>query len=160
LIHLALPLPTMSGEIRRGGSLRQGYPQYSTAIHRDFGLPAKSAERVGSVSVLLLKFLSRRVPMQSHQGRQLPKRIPAGAVYVIEGLGGQSGRLRISSRYVVLPGGRRIELQPSPSRSIAGRNTSRRRLYRQRPDSVTEKKSGSVKKFMARAGTGRQRPRS
>jgi hypothetical protein len=42
--------------------------------------------------------------------RGLPKRFPVGATYVVEGSGGENGHLRVFSRYVVLPGGRRINL--------------------------------------------------
>jgi hypothetical protein len=40
----------------------------------------------------------------------LPKRFPVGARYVVEGRGGENGHLRVVSRYVVLPGGRRINV--------------------------------------------------
>jgi len=40
----------------------------------------------------------------------LPKRFPVGTRYVIEGRGGQDGHLRVFSRYIVLPGGRRINV--------------------------------------------------
>ena len=42
--------------------------------------------------------------------RDLPKRFPVGTTYVVEGSGGENGHLRVFSRYVVLPGGRRINL--------------------------------------------------
>ena len=44
----------------------------------------------------------------------LPKRFPIGARYVVEGRGGENGHLRVFSRYIVLPGGRRINV-PSDS---------------------------------------------
>ena len=40
----------------------------------------------------------------------LPSRFPVGAKYVVEGSGGAEGQLRVIARYVVLPGGRRINL--------------------------------------------------
>jgi hypothetical protein len=74
---------------------------------------------------------------QSHgQSSSLPTRFPVGARYVVEGRGGEDGKLRVFSRYIVLPGGRRIKLpadlsrlsglsEPAPrraaSRSVAGR---------------------------------------
>ena len=44
------------------------------------------------------------------QSSSLPTRFPVGAKYVVEGRGGEDGQLRVFSRYVVLPGGRRIKL--------------------------------------------------
>ena len=43
-------------------------------------------------------------------GFRLPKRFPVGTTYVVEGQGGEHGQLLVSSRYVVLPGGQRIEI--------------------------------------------------
>jgi hypothetical protein len=48
---------------------------------------------------------------QSHDElSSLPTRFPVGAKYVVEGRGGEDGRLRVFSRYVVLPDGQRIKL--------------------------------------------------
>jgi hypothetical protein len=41
---------------------------------------------------------------------RLPKRFPVGATYVVEGYGGDEGSLRVIARYIVLPGGRRINV--------------------------------------------------
>jgi hypothetical protein len=41
---------------------------------------------------------------------RLPRRFPVGARYVVEGYGGEKGNLRVIARYVVLPGGRRINI--------------------------------------------------
>jgi hypothetical protein len=59
--------------------------------------------------------LPKSHPPESHlpknHGRgPLPKRFPVGTTYVVEGHGGEGGHLRVFSRYVVLPGGRRINL--------------------------------------------------
>jgi hypothetical protein len=35
---------------------------------------------------------------------RLPRRFPVGAKYVVEGYGGEEGKLRVIARYVVLPG--------------------------------------------------------
>ena len=43
------------------------------------------------------------------QPRALPKRLPAGTVYVVEGRGGDRGNLRVSSRYVVMPSGQKVK---------------------------------------------------
>jgi hypothetical protein len=46
----------------------------------------------------------------SYRPSQLPRRFPVGATYVVEGVGGAEGHLRVIARYVVLPGGRRINI--------------------------------------------------
>src|SRR6202050_1408063 len=50
-----------------------------------------------------------RLPVD-RQSSPLPKRFPIGARYVVEGRGGEDGHLRVISRYVVLPGGQRINV--------------------------------------------------
>ena len=49
---------------------------------------------------------------------QLPRRFTVGATYVVEGVGGAEGHLRVIGRYVVLPGGRRINI---PALRLVGR---------------------------------------
>jgi len=49
------------------------------------------------------------LPGKRQPGR-LPKRFPVGTTYVVEGRGEEDGHLRVFSRYVVLPGGRRIDV--------------------------------------------------
>ncbi|HUC49384.1 MAG TPA: hypothetical protein VMA30_08350 [Xanthobacteraceae bacterium] len=46
----------------------------------------------------------------SGDARRLPKRFPVGSTYVVEGRRGENGHLRVFSRYVMLPDGRRINL--------------------------------------------------
>jgi hypothetical protein len=46
---------------------------------------------------------------------RLPKRFPVGTTYVVEGRGGEDGKLRVFSRYVVLPNGQRINLGADPA---------------------------------------------
>jgi hypothetical protein len=41
---------------------------------------------------------------------QLPRRFPVGATYVVEGIGGAEGHLRVIARYVVLPSGQRMNI--------------------------------------------------
>jgi hypothetical protein len=56
----------------------------------------------------------------SSQTDRLPSRFPVGTRYVVEGRGGPQGRLRIQSRYLEFPDGRRVELpvgRPQPARS-------------------------------------------
>jgi hypothetical protein len=49
-------------------------------------------------------------PAKQHRVERLPKSFPVGSVYVVEGSGGELGRLRVSSRYLLTPEGQRIEL--------------------------------------------------
>jgi hypothetical protein len=49
-------------------------------------------------------------PRTTHQPSRLPKRFPIGTTYVIEGRAGQNGHLRVFSRYIVLPSGRRVSV--------------------------------------------------
>ena len=63
--------------------------------------------------------------------KHLPRRFPVGAAYVVEGYGGEDGDLRVISRYVVLPGGRRINVPgavrpPVPAVAAAIRRTANR----------------------------------
>ena len=85
---------------------------------------------------------------------RLPRRFPVGAKYVVEGYGGEEGNLRVIARYVVLPGGRRINVpadlsQPASPQALAFRRSSnpKRSQTQGRPESVG-------KKFAARRGTG------
>ena len=87
----------------------------------------------------------------------LPHRFPVGATYVVEGYGGEAGALRVIARYIVLPGGRRINVVANTTLP-----TSPRALpFRRRPDSKQySKQSGAKarpqragKKFAARRGT-------
>ena len=63
-----------------------------------------------------------------HLFSRLPRRFPVGAKYVVEGSGGEEGNLRVIARYVVLPGGRRINVpadlsQPASPRARAFRRS-------------------------------------
>ena len=85
---------------------------------------------------------------------RLPRRFPVGAKYVVEGCGGEKGNLRVIARYVVLPGGRRINVpadlsQPVSPQALAFRRSSnpKRSQTQGRPESVG-------KKFAAHRGTG------
>ena len=63
-----------------------------------------------------------RLPIDRVSSRLL-RRLPVGAKYVVEGYGGEKGNLRVIARYVVLPGGQRINIPadnlPQPA-SLAG----------------------------------------
>ena len=86
---------------------------------------------------------------QSHDpSSSLPTRFPVGAKYVVEGCGGEDGQLRVFSRYVVLPGGRRIKL-PADLGQLPGQRSRRNRAAGRRSRS---------KKIVGRGGTARQQP--
>jgi hypothetical protein len=92
--------------------------------------------------------------------RLLPKRFPVGTTYVVEGRRGANGHLWVFSRYVVLPGGQRINLGGDfggPAASRARRSRSRGET----PSQNTGKRrhAGRVKKIVVGAGTPRRHGR-
>jgi hypothetical protein len=101
---------------------------------------------------------------ENHQSGRLPRRFPVGTIYVVEGRGGEEGHLRIFSRYVVLPGGRRINLfddfggdfDGPPSPRAWGRSRNRSESQAQ---SGRKRRTPRTKKIMAGAGTTRQHGR-
>lgn len=95
----------------------------------------------------------------SHNTSDLPKKFPIGTTYVVEGRGGEAGELQVYSRYVVLPGGRRINLVDDPKGKAVRRASPRTRRSRHaRGGSQNARKAPSVraKKIPASAGTARQ----
>jgi hypothetical protein len=95
-----------------------------------------------------------RLPID-RQSAPLPKRFPVGARYVVEGCGGENGRLRVVSRYVVLPGGQRINVPPDPGQpsELSAQAPRRKRVRsRARPSRM------ATKKIMRKAGTTPQHP--
>jgi hypothetical protein len=93
-----------------------------------------------------------RLPID-RQASPLPKRFPVGARYVVEGRGGEDGHLRVFSRYIVLPGGQRINVPSDLSKfgavSVHGPRGKRGRGQVRRSGTAT-------KKIMRSAGTTRQ----
>jgi hypothetical protein len=86
--------------------------------------------------------------------KHLPRRFPVGATYVVEGYGGEDGDLRVISRYVVLPGGRRINVpgavrSPVPAVAAAIRRTANRLQSQEKVGTARGRK-----KFAGCAGTG------
>jgi len=64
---------------------------------------------------------------------RLPRRLPVGTRYVLEGVPAESGRMRVISRLVVLPNGQRFDLtqEISPDmREPARRRPARRATVR------------------------------
>jgi hypothetical protein len=93
-----------------------------------------------------------RLPID-RQSTPLPKRFPVGARYVVEGHGGEDGHLRVFSRYVVLPGGQRINV-PSGVSKLAAFSVHAPRGQRGRNRSRPS--GAATKKIMRGAGTTRQ----
>ncbi len=86
--------------------------------------------------------------------RRLPRRFPVGATYVIEGYGAQEGDLRVIARYVVLPGGRRINVPADLSRPTASlRARAFRRTGNPEQSRAKSRSERSGKKIVARRGT-------
>jgi hypothetical protein len=91
----------------------------------------------------------------SHKFKRLPKRFPVGTTFVVEGTSSDDDKnehLQVISRFVVLPGGHRIDLggdPPGPARSRRIYGRIRGRAPPQRPASV--KKTG--KKIISERGT-------
>jgi len=79
--------------------------------------------------------------------RRLPKRFPIGARYVVEGRSDAHDMLRVLSRYVLLPDGRRIDVPVEPRPAV------KRRLFNAKQSHLKLPPRGSRKKFEAGAGT-------
>jgi hypothetical protein len=78
----------------------------------------------------------------NHRSGRLPKRFPVGTTYVVEGRGGEEGHPQVFSRYLVLPGGRRINL----SRDFGG------------PASIRARAGGRLRnRAESQAGSGQKR---
>ena len=100
-----------------------------------------------------------RVATEPRRNR-LPKSFPVGAVYVVEGKGGERGRLNVSARYVVLPGGKRIDVAAKRRETAAAADRRHLRLVSSsRPANRPKEFSYGTKKISAAAGTTRQETR-
>jgi hypothetical protein len=97
-----------------------------------------------------------RLATEPRQNR-LPKSFPVGAVYVVEGKGGERGRLNVSARYVIMPGGKRIDVSAKSREGGAAPVRRRLRLVSSGRTATGPKEfSHGRKKFLAEAGTTRQ----
>jgi hypothetical protein len=93
-----------------------------------------------------------RLPID-RQSSPLPKRFPVGARYVVEGRGGEDGHLRVFSRYIVLPGGQRINVPSDLSKfGVMSVHAARGKRGRSR----VRPSGTAAKKIMRGAGTTRQ----
>jgi hypothetical protein len=77
----------------------------------------------------------------------VPRLLPVGAKYVVEGFGGGEGNLRVVARYLLLPDGHRINVPADLSRPPSARTVAFRRNLR-----PTRRRSS--KKLTGRRGTG------
>ena len=92
------------------------------------------------------------MPLSRHKFNRLPKRFPVGTTFVIEGrtVAGDDGndrQLQVFSRFVVLPGGRRIDLGP-----VSG-GSSVRRARSRAPQTPQRRRSSGSKKIVTGGGT-------
>jgi len=86
--------------------------------------------------------------------RRLPRRSPVGATYMVEGYGAEEGDLRVIARYVVLPGGGRINVPADLSRSTASlRARTFRRDGNPKQSQAKSRTGHGGKKIAARRGT-------
>jgi hypothetical protein len=68
------------------------------------------------------------------QQSRLPARFPVGTHYIVEGEPAKGGKLRIVSRYLVMPSGERYDLMstPEPARKLDLARKSRPRAIQRR----------------------------
>lgn len=90
-----------------------------------------------------------------HKVSRLPKRFPIGTIFVVEGRpvagdGKNNASLRVFSRFVVLPGGRRIDLGGDATAA------TRNRRGRSRQSAASRPAAGSKKIISERGTTLRQ----
>ena len=88
-----------------------------------------------------------------HKFNRLPKRFPVGTTFVIEGrtVAGDDGndrQLQVFSRFVVLPGGRRIDLG-----LVSGGSSRIRRTGSRKPQTQQRRRSSGSKKIVTGGGT-------
>ncbi len=88
----------------------------------------------------------------SHKLSRLPERFPIGTTYVVEGRPGGHGKLIVSSRYVVLPGGKRIDIAIDFGKSASVRSSGPSRLGSARPRVTSVKVSESNRSNERRFG--------
>jgi hypothetical protein len=90
------------------------------------------------------------MPLPLDRQNALPISFPVGARYVVEGRGGKDGRFHVSRRYVVLPGGRRIDVPAADAPAATTAAVPARQHGRKAV------RSSAAKKIASRAGTTRQ----
>jgi len=91
--------------------------------------------------------------------RRLPRRFPVGATYVVEGYGAEDGDLRVVARYVVLPGGHRINVPGDLSRGPSPRALASRRRANSKQFQAKRRSQQPRKKIAAARATASARQR-
>jgi hypothetical protein len=151
------------------GTARRGGPStlLPTPIHSILLSVTETTEHRQNYRRFLFGYTKERVimylPANRKQGR-LPKRFPVGTTYVVEGRGDPEGHLCVFSRYVVLPGGERINLAADLSAAATPRNRrvhcrGPRAAQKGAPPRTGKQRAERTKKIMATAGTTRSRRR-
>jgi hypothetical protein len=85
--------------------------------------------------------------------RRMPKRFPVGATYVVEGRNGAHGVLRVLSRYVLLPDGKRIDVPVDLARPLPPRAPVSRRQRNPKQSRAKSPSSRGRKKIAVGGGT-------
>ena len=139
----------------RGRLAAVAYPQQSTTVMG----PSEKWRNFPTLPVFKILEIpnayeegAMRLPID-RQSTPLPKRFPVGARYVVEGHGGEDGHLRVFSRYIVLPGGQRINV-PSELSKFGVMSVHAPRGKRGRSQARTSRTT--TKKNMRSPGTTRQ----
>jgi hypothetical protein len=158
LIRLAfaafVTCPAKPSELAR----RSRYAQQSTAF---VSVSPNIRNLHGIWGVAAFSFHAERGAMplsERHKLSRLPKRFPVGTTFVVEGQaiaadGKDSENLRVFSRFVVLPGGRRIDLGGDSAAVTRGRRT------RSRSRQAAPRASAGAKKIVSGRGTTLQQRR-
>jgi len=84
---------------------------------------------------------------------RLPRRLPIGARYVVEGYGGGEGKLRVIARYLLLPDGNRINVPGELSRPASPLAKAARRRSDSKQSRPKRRPQRNREKFSNRRGT-------
>jgi hypothetical protein len=144
-----------------GQAERVGPPlKIRTAIHNirervtEYPEPPRN---MGSCSMKFSRGAGGMPLSERHKLSRLPKRFPVGTTFVVEGRAIADGKndenLRVFSRFVVLPGGRRIDLGGDAAAVTRSRRT------RSRSRQAAPRASAGAKKIVSGRGTTLQQRR-
>src|SRR6476469_1320807 len=140
----------MFREARRGSAVPPCCPHNS----QRFAVPSRNRRNLIAAARVLPTAATRGCVMDGsmdHFSRILPEQLPIGASYVVEGYGGETGHLRVTSRYVLLPDGRRSKVPADFALPAARRRAARGRNRWQRKAKSRPLATG--KKILAERGT-------
>jgi hypothetical protein len=129
----------------------RGFVEMQARPKRVMDSPEKHRIAGSCQTATLESVMSLSTECQIHK---LPKRLPMGTVYVVEGRGGQHGDLRVSSRYVLMPGGQKVEISAELGSTHSPRHGLQRSFGSEsRTGSRIRKNFGPGKKFVLVPGT-------